>query len=310
MVHEGLVFEFSLETSWIAKTIPWLDADKGCILLEGTPEGNDGGAEVDGDLGLACLVEQLGTMYLTLVDLYAVVAPCVVAELDDAILSLYRNLNHFVRAVDIALQSIEGLLIVEADAAVLVLACFHIGDVEGGVTTNLEVYFLSIGIVDMPDNPDLIVIERIADREGEVVGIDFLGLCARFEGEGYLAWTLEDELEVCVACETMARQMIFLAINRIGVVIHATHDGEEDGGVAWPEFGIGLPQIFLTIGIFDALELGSFLRNDDGELFVFKFYHVYFVLEITIEKMIVSMMSSTTIANTGVALGDSIPSSV
>ena len=310
MVHEGFVFELSLETSWVAKTIPWLDADKGCILLERTPEGDDGGAEVDGNLSLASLVEQLGTMHLTLVDLYAVVTPSVVAELDDATLGLYGNLNHLVGTIDIALQSIEGLLIVEADATILALAWFHIGNVEGGVTTNLEVDLLGIGVVDVPDNTDLIAIERVADGEGEVVGIDFLGFFARFEGESYLARALEDELEIGIASETMARKVVLLSINGIGVVVDATHDGEEDGGVARPEVGIGLPQIFLTIGIFDALELGSFLRNDDGELFVFKFYHVYFVLEITIEKIIVSMMSSTTNANTGVALGDSMPNKV
>ena len=66
----------------------------------------------------------------------------------------------------------------------------------------------------------------------------------------------------------MAWEMILLAIDQICIVVDAANDGEEDRRVTRPVFGISLPQIVLTIGILDALELSSFLRYDDGEQFV------------------------------------------
>ena len=76
----------------------------------------------------------------------------------------------------------------------------------------------------------------------------------------------------------MTRQVILFSIDTIGVVVDAAHDREEDGGATRPERGVALPQIFLTVCILDALELCSFLRYDDGELFVLEFYHIYFAL--------------------------------
>jgi hypothetical protein len=72
----------------------------------------------------------------------------------------------------------------------------------------------------------------------------------------------------------VARKVILLTIYTIGLVVDGADDGEEDGGVTTPILRVCLPQIFLTIGILDALEFGSFLRNDDGELFIFEFYHI------------------------------------
>ena len=47
MVHQGLVLEFSLEAARVANAVPGLYAYEGCLLAEGTPEGDDGGAEGD-----------------------------------------------------------------------------------------------------------------------------------------------------------------------------------------------------------------------------------------------------------------------
>ena len=228
MVHEGLVFELALETTGIAQTVPRFDAYEGSLLLVGTPESDDRGAEVDCYYGIACFVEQLGTVYLALVDLHTVVAPRVVAELDDAVFGLYGDLDHLVRAVDIALQSVERLLVVEADTAILTFAHLHVGDVEGGMTTDLEVDLAGVGIVDMPDDTDLIVVEDVADGEGEVVGIDLLRGLGGFEGEGDLTLALGNQFEVGVAGETMTGKVVRLAIDGVGVVVDTAHDGEED----------------------------------------------------------------------------------
>ena len=53
MVHQGLVLEFSVESSWVTNTIPWLDAYEGSLFVVRTPEGNDWCAELDGNLWFA-----------------------------------------------------------------------------------------------------------------------------------------------------------------------------------------------------------------------------------------------------------------
>ena len=273
VVHEGLVLELTAEAAGIAQTIPGLDTYKGSVLPEGAPEGDDGGAEFDRDLGIACFVEQFGTAHLTLVDLHAVVAPGVVGELDDAALGFDGHLGHLVGAVDIALQTVEGLGVVETDAAVLALAGLHVGDVEGGVAADLEVDLALVGVEHVPDDADGVAVEDVADAEGEVVGIDLTCLLARFEGEGDLAVALGDQFEVGVAGKAVAGKVVLLAVDTVGVVVDAADDGKEDGGVARPVFGIGLPQVLLTVGVFDTLELGSLFGYDDGDLFVLQFYH-------------------------------------
>ena len=71
----------------------------------------------------------------------------------------------------------------------------------------------------------------------------------------------------------MTGQVVLLVVHTVGLVIDTADNRKEDGGVAIPILRVSLPQIFLTTGILDALELSSFLRYDDGELFVFQFYH-------------------------------------
>ena len=58
-------------------------------------------------------------MNLTLVDLHTVIAPRVVAELDNTFLGLDRYFCHLVRAIDIALQTIEGIAIIQTDTSEL-----------------------------------------------------------------------------------------------------------------------------------------------------------------------------------------------
>ena len=72
----------------------------------------------------------------------------------------------------------------------------------------------------------------------------------------------------------MTRQVIFLTIHTIGLIVDTTHNGEKDGRMAIPILRISLPQVFLTMSILDALKFCSLLRYNDGELFVFQFYHL------------------------------------
>ena len=137
----------------------------------------------------------------------------------------------------------------------------------------LEVDLAVVGVQHVPDHAHLVLIQHVADAECEVVGIHLLRLLVRFQREGHLAVALGNQLEVGVAGESVTRQVVFLAVHAIGVVVHAAHDGEEDGRVARPELRISLPQVFLAVCVFDTLELSSLFGDRHRELFVFKFYH-------------------------------------
>ena len=111
-------------------------------------------------------------------DLHAVVAPSVVRKLNDTRLSLHGNLRHLVRAVDIALQSVEGFAVVKADTTRLRVACLHVGDVEGGVAAYLEVDLAGVSVQHVPDHTDRVPVEHITHAEGEIIGIHLARLVA------------------------------------------------------------------------------------------------------------------------------------
>ena len=110
-------------------------------------------------------------MQLALVYFDGVVTPGVVRELDDSVIGLYEgHFVHRVRTVGIAVESIHRFLVVEPDDTALLFPSFHARYVEGWVPTNLEMDFAGVGVVDVPDDANLILVECVADGEGEVCG--------------------------------------------------------------------------------------------------------------------------------------------
>lgn len=169
-------------------------------------------------------------MQLAFVDLDGVVAPSVVCELHQSAFCLYEwHLVHLVRAVAITVEGIHRLLIVKTDTAILVLASLHAWDVESRMSAYLEMDFLGVSIMDVPDDTYFIIVKDIADAEGEVVGIDLLRLFRRFEGEGNFMLALGNEFKYGIAGKAVTRQMIFLSVDSISLVVHAAHDRKEDG---------------------------------------------------------------------------------
>lgn len=47
VVHVGLILELAVVAAMVAQTVPWLDTDKGRLLLVRTPEGDDRTAVVE-----------------------------------------------------------------------------------------------------------------------------------------------------------------------------------------------------------------------------------------------------------------------
>lgn len=260
MIHEWLIFEFTTETTWIADAVPGFDADERCLLAVWTPKGNNGCTKVNGYLRLTVSTQEFGTVELALVDLDGIVAPGVIGKLHETILCFDEGyFVHLVRAVAVTVKCIHQLSIVETDASALIVACLHARNIEGGMTSYLEVDFTGIVVADMPDDANLIVVEDIADGEGEVVGVDLVRLLGGLEGESDFALTLVNQLKLGVAGKTVTWQMVFFAIYAIGPVVNTADDGEKDRRVARPELGIGLPEVFLTFIVLDALELGTLL---------------------------------------------------
>jgi hypothetical protein len=254
VVHEGFILELTTEAARITNAVPWLDTDEGCLFAVRTPEGNDGGTEGYSHLWLSCLIENFCTVELTLVDLDGVVAPSVVGELHDTVFGLdERHLIHIVGTIAITVEGIHRLLVVKTDATILVFAFLHIRNIEGGMTTYLEMDLAVIRVVYVPDDTNPVIIEHVTDTEGEVVGIDLLRLLRRLEGKGDLTLTLRNQFELGITGEAVAWQMVLAAIYTIGLIVDTAHQRKEDRGVTVPVLGVCLPQIFLTIGILDAL---------------------------------------------------------
>ena len=71
--------------------------------------------------------------------------------------------------------------------------------------------------------------QAIAHRQIEVIRIDLQGLFRLVKGIRHLMLTPSDKFEAGVAGKAMARQMILLTVDGVGVVVHTAHKGKEDG---------------------------------------------------------------------------------
>ena len=86
MVDERLVFELTFETARVANTIPWFEADEGCILLIGTPKGDDRAFVTEPYSHAAVGIQQFHTACLILVQFHGIMTEELVVEADQAIL--------------------------------------------------------------------------------------------------------------------------------------------------------------------------------------------------------------------------------
>jgi hypothetical protein len=132
------------------------------------------------------------------------------------------------------------------------------------VTANLEVNITLVGILNVPDNMNLIAFQLICHGEVKAVGVNLQCLLALVEGVCQTVWSLSNKFELGIACKTVTGKVILFTIYAIGIIIDATYDGEEDRRAAWPLLA-SLPQVFTSVTIFDALQLGSHGRHLYGE---------------------------------------------
>ena len=86
-----------------------------------------------------------------------------------------------------------------------------------------------VSILDMPDDVNAIVLEAIGNGEVETVRIHFQRLLSLMERQGDLVGRMTCNGKHGIARESMTGQMIFAAIDRIGIIVDTTDNGEQDG---------------------------------------------------------------------------------
>jgi hypothetical protein len=77
VIHQGLIFELTIEAAWVANAIPRFDTHKRCLFAKGAPKSHDWRVEANRHLWLSRLIQQFGAMQLTLMNLDRVIAPSV-----------------------------------------------------------------------------------------------------------------------------------------------------------------------------------------------------------------------------------------
>ena len=125
------------------------------------------------------------------------------------------------------------------------------------MTANLEVDYLVVGILNVPDNVEFVAGKAIGNGEVEVEWIVLEGLLVVDEGEGKAIAGLANEFEIYELAEAVTWQGVFLVADAVNALPQSANDREKERRLATPEFLVAIPEIFVTISILDALEFCS-----------------------------------------------------
>lgn len=257
--------------------IPRFDADEGRMLAGGTPDAQGRCLTVDGDDSLVVVIEDLDMSDLAAVEDQRVIAEHILREDPDAVVGLYGVIAFDDTAMVIAIEAL-GAWIVDAQSSAQWLSLAGSGNEEGGMATDLEEDGLAVGILHMPYDMDLVAFQTIGDGEVEMVGIDLEGLLAVGEGESDAVGGLAYYLEVGVAGEAMAGEMIFLSVYAVGILPQSTDEREENRRVAVPIVFVTIPEIFLTFGVADTLQFCTMFTDGQRQCVVVDLFHCICIL--------------------------------
>ena len=205
----------------------------------------------------ALLVENAHLLNLTLVEDNSIFCESLLVYFPDTLVGFYGFLSLTVDASAYVTIETNRSLVVEFQGRLHFFALLAARNHECWVTANLEEDFLVVGILYVPDDMNLVALQAVRDGKVEVVRIVLLSLFVVDEREGEAVGSLANEFELCIACETMARKVILLALCAISVFPQSAYDREEDWRVAVPVFLVAIPEIFITISILDALKFCS-----------------------------------------------------
>ena len=205
----------------------------------------------------ALLVENAHLLNLTLVEDNSIFCESLLVYFPDTLVGFYGFLSLTVDASAYVTIETNRSLVVEFQGSLHFFALLAARNHECWVTAKLEEDFLVVGILYVPDDMNLVALQAVRNGKVEVVRIVLLSLFVVDEREGEAVGSLANEFELCIACETMARKVILLALCAISVFPQSAYDREEDRRVAVPVFLVAIPEIFITISILDALKFSS-----------------------------------------------------
>ena len=213
--------------------------------------------ELYGYVWLALLVEQGNLLHLALVKDVGIVSERLVCYLQDTVVGLNSLASVRVDAASDGSEETGRGLVVELEECLQLLSLLAAWYLECRVTANLEVDYLVVGILNVPDNVEFVSGKAIGNGEVEVEWIVLKGLFVVDEGEGKAIAGLADELEIYELAEAVTRQGVLLVTDAVNALPQSANDREEERRLAAPEFLVAIPEIFVTISILDALEFCS-----------------------------------------------------
>lgn len=133
--------------------------------------------------------------------------------------------------------------------------------------------------MDLPKAAQRGILQNVGRCEGEWVGIAGKCVGVADKSQGDALWLCVNDFEIAVASKSVLWEVIFGVSYAVGTVVDFAHDGEEDGCVAFPKFGLGLPYILESVFLHRS-ELGSVSGDLYRENVVVEFHCVaFFVLQ-------------------------------
>ena len=159
-VHHVLILEFTGIFSPVAGSEPWFDADEWSVVAR-IPYTNGRGLELYGYVWFALLVEQGNLLHLALVEDVGIISERLVCYLQDTVVGLYGLACVRVNASTDGSEEAGRSLVVELQGSLQLFTLLASWYLECRVTANLEVDYLVVGVLNMPDNVEFVAGEAI-----------------------------------------------------------------------------------------------------------------------------------------------------
>ncbi len=163
MVHEVLVTELAFIFGKVVDAVPRLDAYEWGMLAVWTPDADGWCAEVERYGWLVFFVEQRNGLYLALVEDYCIVLETILGEFPNRVLRLNFMMSGDDTPSNVAKDALNGLVVMKIEFALQWFTRFCSGYAECRVTAYLEVNLLRVGVMNMPDDVDGVLLQTVGD---------------------------------------------------------------------------------------------------------------------------------------------------
>jgi len=215
MVHEVLVTELAFIFGKVVDAVPRFDAYEWGMLAVWTPDADGWCAEVERYGWLVFFVEQRNGLYLTLVEDYRIVLETILGEFPNRVLRLNFMMSGDDTPSNVAKDALNGLVVMKIEFALQWFARFCPGYAECRVTAYLEVNLLGVGVMNMPDDVDGVLLQTVGDAEHESVWVLLHCLFRVFQYVCQAVVGLTDEFKLGVAGKSVTLHIECLSLGAI-----------------------------------------------------------------------------------------------